>query len=52
MEFVVSKKGKTMLLFMVLNMFLVRCYMKTCWANIFEKEKEILETKGTFFTYK
>jgi hypothetical protein len=28
-----------------------RCFMKNFQANIFEKEKVILATKGTFFIY-
>jgi hypothetical protein len=63
MEFVVNKRGKTMLIFYGFkyvfgytsqtNVTLTqwRCFMKNCRANIFEKEKVILETKGTFFIY-
>jgi hypothetical protein len=61
MEFVVSKRGKTMLIFdgfkyifgytSLTNVTWWRCFMKNCWANIFEKEKVILATKGTFFIY-
>jgi len=61
MEFVESKRGKTMLIFdgfkyvfgytSQTNVTRWRCFMKNCRANIFEKEKVIFEMKGTFFTY-
>jgi hypothetical protein len=61
MEFVVSKRGKTMLIFdgfkyvfgymSQTNVTQWRFFMKNCRANIFEKEKEIPASKGTFFIY-
>jgi hypothetical protein len=59
MEFFVSKRGKTMLIFdgfkyvfgytLQTNVTRWRCFMINYGANIFEKEKVILATKGTFF---
>ncbi|KAL4104203.1 hypothetical protein QTP88_019512 [Uroleucon formosanum] len=56
MEFVESKKDKRMLIFYGFkyvfgytsqtNVTQWRCFMKNCPANILEKEKVILETKG------
>jgi hypothetical protein len=61
MEFAVGKRGKTMLIFdgfkyvigytSQTNVTRWRCFMKNCRANIFEKEKVILATEGTFFIY-
>jgi hypothetical protein len=61
MEFVVSKRGKKMLIFNGFkyvfgnksqkNVTRWRYFIKNCSANIFEKEKLILATKGTFFIY-
>jgi len=61
MEFVESKRGKNMLIFdgfkyvfgYTSQTYVTRwrCFMKNCPANILEKEKVILETKGTFSIY-
>jgi hypothetical protein len=61
MEFAVSKKDKTMLLFdgfkyvfgymSQTNVTRWRSLMKNCQANIFEKGKVVFGTKGKFSIY-